>query len=71
MKLKPCPWCGWRSVTIRTYEGKDEPDEYSILCNHCGFQSRKSRYIWRTKWAWNHRNDMHERKKYHLYGREY
>lgn len=76
MKLKACPWCGWRSVTLMTLNGGKHTDYY-IHCNHCGLESKKSRFKWLTRYFWNHLNNpvaptKRERKKrYHIYGQEY
>lgn len=73
MKLRACPWCGWRSVTLVVYDGS--PKLYSIRCNHCGYASRKSRFKWRTKWFWNNKNhvpaQLKKKRRYHIYGNEF
>ncbi len=80
MKLRACPWCGWRSTTLWVFfDGvigphKKKPTEYSIHCNHCGFASKKSRFRWRTRWFWNHGNHqlrLRKGRKYHIYGQEF
>lgn len=48
-KLKPCPWCGWRSIAPwMVLHGEPQlkgwkAREYFFHCNHCGFSSKKSR----------------------------
>lgn len=69
MKLKDCPLCGWKGTGVLAYSGTD--DRHSVLCSHCGYQSRKSRFRRTAKLAWNRENSRHEKKRYHLYGREY
>lgn len=75
LKLKACPWCGWRAATLMVFDlGKKKM--YSIKCNHCGFASKKSRFVKQTQYFWNHSNNpvvpiRKERKRYHIYGREF
>ena len=49
--------------------------EYYIHCNHCGFESRKSRFKRITQWFWNHANNpvapTRKERRYHIYGREF
>lgn len=77
MKLRACPWCGWRSMTLIVLDGTPvkKPTEYYIRCNHCGLASRKSHFKWRTRWSWNHMNNSiaptRKERRYHIYGREY
>lgn len=79
MRLKACPWCGWRAQTLWTYfDGRIEPKkrkstEYSIHCDHCGYASKKSRSKRLTAWYWNHMNNPFKknRRRYHIYGEEF
>ncbi len=77
-KLKPCPWCGWRSIAPwMVLHGEPQlkgwkAREYFFHCNHCGFSSKKSRLKWRARWFWNHcRLRRTTERRYHIYGREF
>ena len=77
MKLRACPWCGWRANTLMVLDGSsvNKPTQFYILCNHCGFTSRKSRFKRRTQWMWNHANNpvapTRKERRYHIYGQEF
>lgn len=37
-ELKPCPFCGWKDITIEYYKEsvKNEFPYWQICCDHCG-----------------------------------
>lgn len=76
MKLRACPWCTWKSQTLMVLDGgAKRKTEYYIHCNHCGFESRKSRFKRIAQWFWNHANNpvapTRKERRYHIYGREF
>lgn len=76
MKLRACPWCTWKSQTLMVLDGGSKrKTEYYIHCNHCGLESRKSRFKRITQWFWNHANNpiapTRKERRYHIYGREF
>ena len=76
MKLRACPWCTWKIQTLMVLDGGSKrKTEYYIHCNHCGFESRKSRSKRITQWFWNHANNpvapTRRERRHHIYGREF
>lgn len=69
-KLKPCPWCTRRDITLVTLREK-RGRRYFFRCSHCGWTSGKSRFRWYARYLWNHLNQSFcKRRRHRIYGRE-
>lgn len=80
--VKPCPLCGWQSVEMRKEHTAhmrrlpflreplriDRPS-YRCRCAHCGFPGKEARTRLGAKRKWN--RDTHNKRRYHIYGREF
>lgn len=60
IKLKPCPFCGFDSPTMRIYIGKDGwRDRYTVICRYdeggCGAEGGMYHSAIEAAEAWNRR----------------
>lgn len=74
MKIKNCPWCGWSGPYTITVQ-KVASNKFRMRCEHCGLVGKPSRYLFWTKWKWNHMKNpvppTTSERRYHIYGREF
>lgn len=64
-ELKPCPFCGFDSPTMRIYKGKDGwRDRYTVICRYdeggCGAEGGMYHSAIEAAEAWNKRADLPE-----------
>lgn len=61
--LKPCPFCGFDSPTMRIYKGKDGwRDRYAVICRYdeggCGAEGGMYHSATEAAEAWNRRAEI-------------
>lgn len=62
IELKPCPFCGFNSPTMRIYKGKDGwRDRYTVICRYdeggCGAEGGMYHSAIEAAETWNRRAD--------------
>lgn len=75
MKAKNCPWCDRRYIRL-WFDYKETKRYYYLHCTNCGYEGRRSKFIFLAVWKWNHEYKHLKRhpdgiRKYHMKGREF